>query len=73
MRVDAGGFVELDERPREEERRLLDVVEGREEEFVVELAELEVDRESSKGLEGCAALLLDLRGRGGRGRGRSRC
>ena len=41
LRVDAGGFVELDERPREEERRLLDVVEGREEEFVVELAELE--------------------------------
>ena len=57
----------LTQRPREEERRLLDVVEGREEEFVVELAELEVDRESSKGLEGCAALLLDLRKRG-RGR-----
>lgn len=70
MRVDASRLVELDERPREEVRRLLDVVEGGEEEFVVQLAEFEVVRESSKGLEGCAALLLDLRERvGGRGRG----
>lgn len=74
MRVDASRLVELDERPREEVRRLLDVVEGGEEEFVVQLAEFEVVRESSKGLEGCAALLLDLRERGGAGDGdRSRC